>query len=424
MTNYNRPLIALSITLLSFANQSSSLSICAPDFPTAKENCATNTQCESIGIDTENCNDGEYCFGPIVDCPGLVEETEEVEGEEAGEETVEESTTESTVASQVEGTTVAADNNTAQMEVFALDNEDESLTEVNDTQLLTAMLEEDGDAEVVDNGGEDFNEPPEVMEAMSAESISPVTNETQVVAESTTEVPATATDSPTSASPTSSSPTVSSTSASPTTIAERLINERSNMTNPSNHYCGSSYTNAKDECNTNVMAIPCPGGMETPCPSGLMCFAIATECTPATAIPSSTPSLSPTTIEPTTSQPSNSPISADDTTNMWYCGETLEHASTCLGKWCRSTYSSDCPESQSCYQTTTCNATLFNYTNAPTTIAPTTPVPSVEPTTSAPTEDLNPGNYYCGNEWRSADYDGDCGVPCPRYVVCCRCMIV
>ena len=167
------------------------------------------------------------------------------------------------------------------------------------------------------------------------------------------------------------------------------------------------------------MAIPCPGGMETPCPSGLMCFAIATECTPATATPSSTPSLSPTTIEPTTSQPSSSPISADDTTNMWYCGETLEHASQCLGKWCRSTYSSDCPENQSCYQTTTCNATLFNYTNAPTTIAPTTPVPSVEPTTAAPTEDLNPGNYYCGNEWRSADYDGDCGVPCPRYVVCC-----
>ena len=370
------------------------------------DNCATYTQCESIGIDEVNCADGEYCFGPI-ECPELVEEGEESEGgEESGE-----STTESTVASQVESTIVAAENSTAQMEVFAL--EDESLTEVNDTQLLTAMLEEDGDAEVVDNGGEDFDEP-ELMEAMSAESISPV-NET--------EVPAT-TDSPTSSSPTSSSPTYSSTTASPTTIAERLINERSNMTNPSNHYCGTSYTNAKDECNTNAMAIPCPGGMETPCPNGLMCFAIATECTPATATPSSTPSLSPTTIEPTTSQPSNSPISADDTTNMWYCGETLEHASQCLGKWCRSTYSSDCPENQSCYQTTTCNATLFNYTNAPTTIAPTTPVPSVEPTTSAPSEDLNPGNYYCGNEWRSADYDGDCGVPCPRYVVSCQCIFV
>ena len=87
MTNYNRPLIALSLTLLSFADQSSSLSICAPDFPTAKDNCATSVQCTSIGIDEVNCADGEYCFGPIADCPGLVEETAEVsEGEEDSEE--------------------------------------------------------------------------------------------------------------------------------------------------------------------------------------------------------------------------------------------------------------------------------------------------------------------------------------------------
>ena len=113
--------------------------------------------------------------------------------------------------------------------------------------------------------------------------------------------------------------------------------------------------------------------------------------------------------------PSQSPLTASDSRNMWYCGTTLQHAETCSSQWCRSTYSSDCPQGQSCYQTDNCNATSFNYTNMPSTIAPSTPVPSVSPSTDKPTMNLNPKDWYCSNDgWRDGTYEGDCGVPCPR----------
>ena len=42
-----------------------------------------------------------------------------------------------------------------------------------------------------------------------------------------------------------------------------------------------------------------------------------------------------------------------------------------------------------------------------------TPAPSPTNATLAPTIDLNPANYYCSDSWRTAEYDGDCGPPCP-----------
>ena len=33
--------------------------------------------------------------------------------------------------------------------------------------------------------------------------------------------------------------------------------------------------------------------------------------------------------------------------------------------------------------------------------------------TESPTIDPNPASYYCSESWRTAEYDEDCGVPCP-----------
>ena len=132
-------------------------------------------------------------------------------------------------------------------------------------------------------------------------------------------------------------------------------------------------------------------------------------CDPATFEPTLSPSESPTTAEPTTARPTSSPISAEDVSNTFFCGVDENDANAnCSGRqWCRYGTDEECPEEQQCLVTTQCNATAMNYTSQP------TEMPTNVPTTPLPTEDLNPGNRYCADSWRDANYDGECGVPCP-----------
>ncbi|KAL9185661.1 hypothetical protein ACHAXT_003438, partial [Thalassiosira profunda] len=167
----------------------------------------------------------------------------------------------------------------------------------------------------------------------------------------------------------------------------------------------SGWDTAKEDCNTDFYAVPCPGNL--PCPDGQLCFAMGDLCVPVTQQPSLSPSVSPTTYAPTTPFPSASPIGADAIENRYYCGSDEEEAETCGGKWCRYGTHAECPAGQYCYVTSNCNATVFNYTDHP------SPMPSVAPTTPSPTDDLNPDDMYCASEWRDENYEGECGIPCP-----------
>merc|ERR1719375_1340432 len=222
--------------------------------------------------------------------------------------------------------------------------------------------------------------------------------------------------------PTTESPTIT---AMPTEFErERWATERRNMTNPSMHFCGTLWQQAKDSCNNDPNAIPCPSieGRMLPCPSGELCFAIGGICTPPTLIPTSTPSESPTTAAPTTPKPSSSPVGLDDESNWLFCGKDEADASSDCDNprkvWCRYGSHADCPTGQACYDTREgnngeCSSThlglIYDYDLPKPTVSPT-----MHPTISMkPTEDLNPQDYYCSETFRMPDYDEECGVPCP-----------
>lgn len=358
---------------------------CGLNFEEAKSNCEAGIKsCTNIPTDNVNCDEGEWCFGgPSFVCGPPPDDDD-------AEEVVEVTEDEATV----------------------IVTEQQVATTVNDSQTLTAML-----LEAEETSTSNTPSPPTTDPLLST-TIEP-TNSTTTAAP--TEVPTESTPVP-SYSPITTTYTPTST---PTTLNMKMAEERRNITNPANHYCGSDYTHAKNECNDNVYAVPCPLGSETPCPDDLFCYSIATECVPQTFEPSSSPTLQPTTYEPTTMGPSSSPISKDDVMNLYYCGTNEQTANECNGNWCRTGLDSDCPEDQSCYLTSQCNATLFNYTVTPTSSnAPSMPMPSGSPTTTSPTEDLNPGNWYCANEWRDSSWDGECGVPCPRYVSVCLLSVI
>ena len=173
---------------------------------------------------------------------------------------------------------------------------------------------------------------------------------------------------------------------------------------------------AKDSCNNDPNAVPCPSieGRMLPCPSGELCFALGGMCTPPTLIPTSTPSESPTSAAPTTPQPSSSPVGLDDESNYLFCGEDEADASSdCENPrkvWCRYGKHADCPTGQACYDTREgdngeCSAThlglIYDYDLPKPTFAPT-----MQPTISMkPTEDLNSQDYYCSETFRMSDYD-------------------
>jgi hypothetical protein len=131
--------------------------------------------------------------------------------------------------------------------------------------------------------------------------------------------------------------------------------------------------------------------------------------------------------------PSPAPFTAQSEINLNFCGLTLDDANDCTNAtWCPSGQNSDCPPGLNCFTNTVCNATeldlvdldlLANLTANMTddenngtaaymngTYAPS---PSPENATTGPTVDLNPDDYYCSATWQAADYDGDCGMPCP-----------
>lgn len=134
-------------------------------------------------------------------------------------------------------------------------------------------------------------------------------------------------------------------------------------------------------------------------------------CTPKTFEPTLLPSSSPSTNPPTTGSPTQSPISGDDPSNAFFCGTDEADANENCGdgsrRWCRWGTDEECPEGQGCHVTTECSAAALNYTSRP------TEMPTEQPTTPSPTDDLNPGNYYCSDTWKDATFSGDCGLPCP-----------
>ena len=142
-------------------------------------------------------------------------------------------------------------------------------------------------------------------------------------------------------------------------------------------------------------------------------------CEPVTFSPTLSPSANPTTMEPTTGEPTSSPITSSDEVNHYFCGSDENDANARCGVWCRYGSDEECPENQSCWLNTGCNATAMNFTSSPTTSSPTVS-PSIEPTGSPsspqPTADLNPNDYYCSSEWKDSSWEGECGMPCPRYV--------
>lgn len=148
------------------------------------------------------------------------------------------------------------------------------------------------------------------------------------------------------------------------------------------------------------------------CPGTLMCFTIGMSCTPVTPVPTEAPTLTPTSAAPTTYSPTSSPIAATDEANFYFCGSDLNDANALCSVWCRYGEDSECPEGQTCFLDTSCNATELNFTIG-WDESLLSEVPSIAPTTYKPTQDQNPSNYYCFASWTDASYDGDCGVPCP-----------
>ncbi|KAK1748815.1 chitinase [Skeletonema marinoi] len=158
------------------------------------------------------------------------------------------------------------------------------------------------------------------------------------------------------------------------------------MLHPETFFCGSSFNDASS------CAVPCEDGV---CPDGRSCYAytpcagdIAAFSEPITLAPTRKPTPKPTT-------------SIDYPTESYYCGVSLEDASTQCAIPCPLKTSSVCPLGQSCFANTPCQQ---NDPEAEVTFSPNEPEAEV---TFSP---IPVESYYCGLSYMDAS--GKCNKPC------------
>ena len=164
-----------------------------------------------------------------------------------------------------------------------------------------------------------------------------------------------------------------------------------------NYYCGNSYTDAL------ACSAPCPGTFgynpqvgNNECPEDRpYCFGPGLACVEQS-------SSNETAVER---------LSAQDPANMKFCGLTLEDANICStdSHWCPSGQNTECPHGMHCFENTACNATELNLVDLDSLNL--TAYSILDNETDA--LDSNPSHYYCSDTWRTAEYSGDCGPPCP-----------
>lgn len=196
-------------------------------------------------------------------------------------------------------------------------------------------------------------------------------------ATTTTEAP------PATASKTDNEADVTSIPAVPETPAPSLSFAPTKAPIVNTLFCGADYNDAIDNC---WSAVPCPGGVNTECPSGQECYPIGAECVSPepTAEPTvtgpqptdsptitSSPTFTPTiSHEPTTASPTAAPV-----VNTNFCGDkymlALENCSEST-----SCPTGICPGSQICYTGIACAnpPTVDSTPNPPNDIATNAPI--------------------------------------------------
>jgi len=396
MTNHRRQphsrskalTLSLATTLASLALTSTTAEYyCGSSYLDALDSC--NTPCpSSYGYPSGECpEDKPFCFGPNMPCEPPANVT---------------STTTSTTANEM--TTTAASATTMSTSI------DASVPVVmadEGAPLETSALTEGNATATDDHGDDDSN--------------------------------ATATTTTNTSSTVFALDDIELNGTTPSTMAAQGATETATtpapptLPNPDRFFCGATWSDAIVQCNTNPDAVPCPPGGPD-CPSGTICFGHL-GCTPMTDEPTVVPTPAPTTAAPTTLSPTSSPIAAADEANARFCGTSQEDVDgrcdaaassydpsidvfgsrynvTGL-KWCRYGTDDECPEGQTCFLDTTCNATELNIT-LQWDLSLITEEPTPSPTSLAPTIDLNPKDFYCQSSWvDGATYEGACGIPCP-----------
>jgi len=158
------------------------------------------------------------------------------------------------------------------------------------------------------------------------------------------------------------------------------------MLHPETFFCGSSFNDASS------CAVPCEDGV---CPDGRSCYAY-TPCAGDIAAFSE-----PITLAPTRKPTPKPTPSIDYPTESYYCGVSLEDASTQCAIPCPLKTSSVCPLGQSCFANTPCQQ---NDPEAEVTFSPNEPEAEV---TFSP---IPVESYYCGLSYMDAS--GKCNKPC------------
>ena len=189
-------------------NAANAGSYCGKNFDHAKTSC--NRPCVHIGIDTDNCAQGEWCFGPNLKCTNNVQEEEAVEDEDEGGA--------ATMPRPMAASVMMADGDNNNN----VDNGSEDVEEAT-IQFMTLSAEAPSDSNNTISTNSTSSYYP---------TFSPIVEPTYSPGEEPTYSPILQTNGPTG------SPSLPQPSSSPTTEKMRLAEERRGIDNPQLHYCG------------------------------------------------------------------------------------------------------------------------------------------------------------------------------------------
>jgi len=172
-------------------------------------------------------------------------------------------------------------------------------------------------------------------------------------------------------------------------VDEHPAASRQGILSSDHSFCGIGFQDASNSCQ-----YPCPSGSLDECPRGMLCY-FNTPCDIKNLGPR--PTHAPTHAP---KLPTISPLSSDDPTLSFFCGNDWSDASNNCAIWCPNADDGMCPYGQSCFGDTTCKKT-----NEPTNI-PTKPPPTISPSnkptgpTGAPSvglmEDQPSNHQFCG----------------------------